>query len=294
VTRLENVELDIPMADDKAQKHPNSSLTLVQQQPHLHFFMTGITSGIGAHVLLKALSEGGSVTAIVRTNAQKRRLLLAHPQRLTLHVADLSDRARIGDIASVLQTQVFSHILLNAGSATLGKLEAVSPNAIAEMFEANLISHVILLNRLLPQALSNDSKIALVSSLTAKMPGTHYACYGISKAGLSYVAKALRMEHPTLRLLCVELGGVDSPFHDKARSAFSTRTRFKKVPDVGNRLYQALLRRNGHTTLYWDFALLSAIFTHFSAVLIWCYGLWARRPSRIDLTYSSKQNERVK
>jgi NAD(P)-dependent dehydrogenase (short-subunit alcohol dehydrogenase family) len=275
------------MADDRAQKHLSSHPTLGQQEPHLHFFMTGVSSGIGAYVLLKALSEGGSVTAIVRTDAQKRRLLLAHPQRLTLHVADLSDRARIGDIAAVLQTQAFSHILLNAGSATLGKLAAVSPHAIAEMFEANLISHVILLNRLLPQALSNDSKIALVSSLTAKMPGTHYACYGISKAGLSYAAKALRIEYPMLRILCVELGGVDSPFHDKARSAFSTRARFKKVPEVGNRLYQALLRRNGNTTLYWDFALLSAIFTHFSAVLIWCYGLWARRMSVTDRRVAS-------
>jgi short-subunit dehydrogenase len=274
-------------------KELRSAANLAQNKSQLDIFMTGISSGIGAQVLRKALSDGASVTAIVRTDAQKQELLSLHPQRLTLHVADLSDRARLGDIASAMQTQVFSHILLNAGYATLGKLAVLSPNAIGDMFEANLISQIILLNRLLPNALSHDSKIALVSSLTATMPGTHYACYGISKAGLSYAAKALRMEYPKLRLLCVELGAVDSPFHEKARSTFANRARFKKVPEVGDRLYQALLYRNGNTTLFWDFALLRAIFTHFSALLIWGYRFWATRLSRTTAT-SNKYLERVK
>lgn len=230
-------------------------------------FITGLTSGIGEVVLGRALADGHSVTGIVRSEEQKKHLLAAHPQRLMLYVADLRDSEAVLDIAHQLGEVSFSHILLNAGYAELGKLHEISEDSIFDMFEANLISHVLLLKNLLPSALANDSKICIVSSMSARIPGSNYAVYGMSKSALSYLVDALAFEYPRLRTLCVEIGGIATPFHTKAKSAFDL-ARFKPQEETGNRLYQALLKREGFTTLYWDWAITRFVLMHFHGLII--------------------------
>ena len=240
-----------------------------------HIFMTGLTSGIGEIVLKKALADGHSVMGIVRSEEQKKHLLVAYPERLTLYVADLRDGDSVLDIAHNLRSIRFSHILLNAGYAELGKLHEISEESIFDMFEANLVSHVMLLKNLLPSCLANDTKICIVSSMAARIPGSNYATYGMAKAALSYLVDALAFEYPKLRTLCVEIGGVATPFHTKAKSGFDL-AHFKPQEETGKRLYQALLKREGFTTLYLDWAVLRFVLIHFHGLIMrlgrWKYG----------------------
>ncbi len=237
-----------------------------------HIFMTGLTSGIGEVVLKKALADGHSVTGIVRSEEQKKHLLAAYPQRLTLYVADLRDGDSVLDIAHQLQSIRFNHILLNAGYAELGKLHEISEESIFDMVEANLVSHVMLLKNLLPSCLANDTKICIVSSMSARIPGSNYAIYGMAKAALSYLVDALAFEYPKLHTLCVEIGGVATPFHTKAKSGFNVSS-FKPQEETGNRLYHAILHKTGFTTLYLDWAVLRFVLIHFHG-LIMRLGRW--------------------
>lgn len=232
-----------------------------------HIFMTGITSGMGGVVLRLALADGHSVTGIVRTAEQKTHLLTEYPERLMLHIADLRDGDSVLDIAHQLKIHSFSHILLNAGYAELGKLHEISEESIFDMFEANLVSHVMLLKNLLPSCITNDTKICIVSSMSARIPGNNYATYGMSKSALSYLVDALAFEYPKLRTLCVEIGGVATPFHTKAHSAFNVKS-FKPQEETGKRLYAAMLKREGFTTLYWDWALLCFLLIHFHGFIM--------------------------
>ncbi|MDE3036933.1 MAG: SDR family oxidoreductase [Pseudomonadota bacterium] len=230
-------------------------------------FITGITSGIGQEVLRLALADGFRAVGVVRSEAQKQALLAAYPERLALHVADLRQRDSVYVVAEQVNGTAFSHILLNAGYAELGKLHEITHESMADMLEANLIGHTLLLKSLLPQCIPNRTRLCLVSSLAARMPGRNYATYGMAKAGLSYLAEALALEYPALRILCVEIGGVATPFHQKCDSGFSVK-QFKTQEETGKRLYKALLRRQGFTTLYWDWALARWLFLHFRAPII--------------------------
>jgi short-subunit dehydrogenase len=237
-----------------------------------HIFMTGLTSGIGEVALKRALADGHSVTGIVRSEEQKKHLLAAYPKQLTLYVADLRDGNSVLDIAHQLQSIRFSHILLNAGYAELGKLHEISEESIFDMVEANLVSHVMLLKNLLPSCIANDTKICIVSSMSTRIPGSNYATYGMAKSALSYLVDALAFEYPKLRTLCVEIGGVATPFHTKAKSGFDL-ARFKPQEETGKRLYRALLEREGVTTLYLDWAILRFVLIHFHG-LIMRLGRW--------------------
>jgi short-subunit dehydrogenase len=224
--------------------------------------INGFTSGLGQEVLRLALADGFSVVGVVRTEQQRQELLRAHPERLVLHVADLRDRAAVAVVANKLTGKHFSHILLNAGYADLGRLHEISDESLWGMLDANLISHMILLKHILAGHVSEPTARCFVSSVVARLPGTRYATYGLGKAAVSYLARAIALEYPSVRVLCVEIGGVDTPFHTKARSNYDT-SRFKTQRETGRRLYRALLMREGITSLYWDWAILRFLCSHF-------------------------------
>jgi uncharacterized protein len=233
-----------------------------------HIFMTGLTSGIGQVVLERVLAEGHFVTGIVRQVSQKQDLGDRYPDQLQLFVADLCGPTAITTIAPQIRDQKFTHILLNAGYAEFGRLHEMSEQGIQDTMQANLISHLLLVKHLIPNCLIHNTKLCLVSSLTARIPGPNYASYGIAKAGISYLVDALALEYPKLRTLCVEIGGVDTAFHAKAKSSYDRR-RFKSAAGVGKRLYHAMQSQQGFTTLYWDWACQRSLLIYFHRPIMW-------------------------
>jgi uncharacterized protein len=235
-------------------------LTKVKHLPG-HLFITGLSSGLGAQVLQHAMAAGYEVTGVVRTPLQKTSLLAQYPEHLNLHIADLRDSSTVNALAEGLRAEAFTHLLLNAGYAEMGKLHELSQQSIRDMFEVNIVSYTHLLNGLLPGCLKNDTKVCFVGSLAAHVPGSGYASYSVAKAAVGALAGSLAMEYPQLRTLCIEMGGVATPFHAKAQSGFNMQS-FKPLPETGLRLFNAMLHKEGVATLYAQWAVLRWLAIH--------------------------------
>jgi short-subunit dehydrogenase len=222
------------------------------------FLLTGVTSGIGSVVLRRCLEDGHEVCAVVRTAAQQQKLQHQFPA-LELFVADLASRDQVRSILPELQARTFDYVLLNAGCANVSAFHEQSEQEIDDVLEANLLTNMRIVRVLLPGIREHGAKLVLVSSIVARVPGRTFAAYAVSKAGLSHFYACLSLEYPDVPLLCVEIGPVETPFHDKAKLKLEKKTGFKQQDVIGERLYWAILNRTGVTTLAADWACLRKI-----------------------------------
>ena len=202
-------------------------------------FLTGVTSGIGAIVLRECIRDGRRVLVLVRSEEQGRALRQEHGDQVESLVADLRFPAQTSALSETLRTRRFDQVLLNAGYAVLGPFADVSADDFDAMIEANLLANTRLVRALLPGLRESKGKLTIVSSIVARLPGRDYAAYGVAKAGLSHFAQSLRLEEPELKLLCLEIGGVNSEFHQKSRSSFRVE-KFKSTRTIGRRVYRAM------------------------------------------------------
>lgn len=218
------------------------------------FLLTGVTSGIGSVVLCRCLADGHTVCAVVRSDEQRQRLRQAYPDNLDIEVAELADRVQVSDLVARLQSRTFDYVLLNAGCAQIGAYHEQSMDDIDTVMQANLLSNMQIVHGLLPMIRRQRARVIFVSSIVARVPGRDYAAYAVSKAGLSHFYAALSLEYPEIPMLCVEIGPVHTDFHEKAKLQLESRRGFKAQDLIGNRLYDAMLRRTGVTTLAFDWA----------------------------------------
>ena len=84
-----------------------------------------------------------------------------------------------------------------------------------ETYQLNLISFNVLYTVLRPYLTSN-AHIVGISSQAAFSTQANAAHYGASKAGFYALMNALRLESPNLHIMTVNVGPIDTPFHQKA------------------------------------------------------------------------------
>lgn len=225
------------------------------------FLITGVTSGIGKKLLKKIWQDGHTIDALVRNDAQRSALLLEYPERLNIYVCELRDAGSVEKLAEGVANNNYTHVVLNAGTARMGKIHETTPDGINEVFQVNLFSNMSLLRHLCPKLDKDRATVCLVSSLAAHMPGANYAAYGMSKSALTYLANALSIEYRNIRVLCAEIGGVNTPFHTKNKSGFDA-TKFRDADETAERIYRALTtKKRGTITLFtsWTVARLALI-----------------------------------
>lgn len=220
--------------------------------------ITGVTSGIGHEVMKLCLAEDIKITGVVRTAQQLEQFAKEFPS-IKFLVADLSDPNQVQSLVSKLKTQQFDYILLNAGYAQVGTFHELSEDSIDVMININLLTNMKLVHALLPRALDVGSKITMVSSMVAHMPGGNYASYAVSKAGLSHFHRCLRREYPKLPLLCIEIGAVDTPMHEKSGNKVTNKKMFKSRDMIAQKLWHAVKHQTGVKTLSWDWMIIRRI-----------------------------------
>lgn len=232
------------------------------------FLITGVTSGIGEKLLKKIWQDGHTIDALVRNDTQGRALLLEYPERLNIYVCELRDADSVEKLAERVANNNYTHVVLNAGTASMGKIHETTPDALTEIFQVNLFSNLSFLRHLCPKLNKNAATVCLVSSLAARIPGNNYAAYGMSKASVSYLANALSLEYPNIRVLCAEIGGVNTPFHAKSRSGFDAE-KFRSADATAQRLYRALTsNRQGNITLFPSWAAARLALVHFLPLIL--------------------------
>lgn len=161
-----------------------------------HLLLTGASSGIGAATLRVAVAAGWRVSAVAR------RLDLMQAQAASLPVgsclplaADVCDAAALATAVAraVASFGPIDALVANAGRGLDGELLEISPEALTELFDLNLVGvhRCVLATR---PHWAPGACIVLVASVASSLPIPRMGAYCASKAALASYAAALRME----------------------------------------------------------------------------------------------------
>jgi uncharacterized protein len=214
--------------------------------------ITGASSGIGrvfAHALAR---RGMSVVLVARSEERLRALATKLSQRYGVRAevisADLSQQDAIGHIQREVKLLglVIDLLINNAGFATNGYFEALSPERDHDQVMVDVTAVVDLTHAVVPALLERSPGAAIinVASTAGFQPLPYMAVYGASKAFVLSFSQALAEEYRTrgLRVLALCPGATETAFFDVAgeSASFGRRRTPEQVVATGLR---ALERR---------------------------------------------------
>ncbi len=164
--------------------------------------LTGACGGIGQAVS-SALTQAGASLMLVgrspaRLAAQARALMRgadASRPRVEWYAGDLTRPGSIAGLAEAAASWGGNVLVHNAGIASFGRLESLSPLGVMETVHTNLVAPMLLTQALLPhlRGLPRAQVVCMGSALgRIGLPG--YSAYSASKFGLRGFAEALRRE----------------------------------------------------------------------------------------------------
>lgn len=130
-------------------------------------------------------TEGGIGEAI--TNRFRSRFDVACPPPEDLDVTDFNQIMEYMD-----KWGGYSHVVYCAGVQYLGRLDALDPNEIKDIFDVNVIGFINLMAALTRQ--QDMGKVCAVSSLAGRVPMTGSIGYCSSKAALNHAVRCAARE----------------------------------------------------------------------------------------------------
>lgn len=170
--------------------------------------ISGASSGIGLAAAQQLIKQGNRVQGIARdfSNTQC--------EGLEKIVCDLSELDNLPDeLANV--TVIPDVLILNAGYGRFGGLEQFSYQQIRHLIDTNLVSNLFLIKHFLPSMKKNGGgDIVVVGSESALHGGKAGTVYCASKFALRGLTQSLRKDNPSMRVILVNPGAVDSDFFD--------------------------------------------------------------------------------
>jgi short-subunit dehydrogenase len=193
--------------------------------------ITGASSGIG-RAFAHALAERGMSVVLVARSEERLRVLaseLSERYKIRAEVipADLSGEDAIRQVQNEVQQHGLAIDLLvnNAGFATNGYFEALSPERDHEQVMVDVTAVVDLTHAFVPALLERSPGAAIINiaSTAAFQPLPYMAVYGASKAFVLSFSQALAEEYRTrgLRVLALCPGATETAFFDVAGEAAS-------------------------------------------------------------------------
>ncbi|HGO3487685.1 SDR family oxidoreductase [Staphylococcus aureus] len=205
-----------------------------------HFIVTGGTSGLGLSIVRKLLENKVHVTLLVR-DVDKATRIFDQELGKTINVIPCD----LNDLKSIQALQFEDNTLFDGFiySAGLGYFKSISDHSFSEMIETyqlNLISFNVLYTVLRPYLTSN-AHIVGISSQAAFSTQANAAHYGASKAGFYALMNALRLESPNLHIMTVNVGPIDTPFHQKADPSMKYAKKMGKIMLDANQLAEDII-----------------------------------------------------
>ncbi|MBO0654326.1 SDR family oxidoreductase [Streptomyces triculaminicus] len=194
--------------------------------------VTGASSGIGQATALQLAGAGYEVFATVRSEEKADKLRARAEEegtRLRTMVLDVTDGARCADVFAEIAGLTGGGpwaVVNNAGTALPGAIEDVDEDQARRLMEVNLHAPARIARLVLPAMRHRgDGRIVNVSSVAARAVMPFAGWYSTSKAGLSALSHALRMEAAPwgVRVVLVEPGFHASPMLENAADAFERR-----------------------------------------------------------------------
>ncbi|GHG61561.1 SDR family oxidoreductase [Streptomyces griseocarneus] len=194
--------------------------------------VTGASSGIGRATALRLVGAGYEVFATVRSEEKADELRARAEEegaRLRTMVLDVADGARCADVFADIAGLTGGGpwaVVNNAGTALPGAIEDVDEEQARRLMEVNLHAPARIARLVLPAMRHRgDGRIVNVSSVAARAVMPFAGWYSASKAGLSALTHALRMEAAPwgVRVVLVEPGFHASPMLENAADSFERR-----------------------------------------------------------------------
>jgi 3-oxoacyl-[acyl-carrier protein] reductase len=161
--------------------------------------VTGASKGIGFAIANTLAKEGGSLAICAREQGlldQAAERLRALGAKVFSQSVDVTDAEALGNFVSASATALggLDAVVANAGGSSGGSIAESTAQDWVDTFELN-VGHAASLLRSATPFLEKSSAPAavLISSISGSKPAPH-AQYGVSKAGLIYLAAALARE----------------------------------------------------------------------------------------------------
>jgi len=215
----------------------------------LHWFITGISSGLGRALADAALNRGDRVTGTVRAAAARTAFLAAHPQRATVPLLDVTDESAVRAVvaAAEAETGPIDILVNNAGYGLIAGVEEASLSEIRAQFEVNVFGAVAVMQAVLPfMRHRRAGRIINISSISGLVGWAALGIYSGSKFALEGIVETLAQEVAPLgiHVTLIEPGGFRTDFAGRSR-AESERQIADYEPSVGaNR--RILTQHAGH------------------------------------------------
>lgn len=186
--------------------------------------ITGAGGAIGTATARRMAAEGWRVFATQRT---------ASGDAVQLDVCDGASIRRARDeVAGELGENGLHGLVNNAGLSVDGPLELLSADDLRHQLEVNVIGAHAVTRAFLPLLRRGQGRIVNVGGAAGRLALPMFGALSASKAALSALSDALRMElrHQGVAVVYIEPGAIESPFFVK--SSASARTRLSRDADA--------------------------------------------------------------
>ncbi|GDY29802.1 SDR family NAD(P)-dependent oxidoreductase [Gandjariella thermophila] len=195
------------------------------QPPCRTALITGCSSGIG-HALAEQLAARGLTVYATARDPETLADLAARGIRTDrLDVTDPDSVAAVRDRLRAAGERV-ELLVNNAGYGLMGPAVDIDPAELRHQFEVNVFGLLRTTQAFAPDmADAGGGRVVNVSSISAVVPTPFAGAYCASKAAVSALSDALRMELAPfgVQVITLEPGGVRSRFGDTARDRLALR-----------------------------------------------------------------------
>ena len=181
--------------------------------------VTGSTRGIGRAIGLALLQQGCDVVFHYRRDTARSQALAQELEeaglsgRYQLIRADLSSMDGLEQLDGALEPRFRTpdYLVLNVGATRRGRLDQLRPEDWEEVLRTNLTVPLFLIQRWASR-IRPGGCVLFVGSVLGEYPHATSLPYGVSKAGIHYLTRALvkEFEGAGVRVNCVAPGFVDT------------------------------------------------------------------------------------
>lgn len=176
-------------------------------------FLTGASSGIGLETGKRLAQRGHEVWGTSRDATRLPELARFHRVEMDLLQPE---SIRTGFDRAIQQAGAFDVLINNAGAGRFGPLEKIADEAIRDQWQLLVHAPLELIRLALPKMREQGRGLIInVSSLAARFPIPFMAPYSVSKAALTAMSAALRVElaHTPIQVVDLQPGDTQSSFH---------------------------------------------------------------------------------
>lgn len=181
------------------------------------WFITGVSSGFGRELSEQLLDRGDRVVGTVRRADTVADLVGQHPERLHVHILDVTDTTAIRDIvdrsfAALGQVDV---VVSNAGYGLFGAAEELSDEQVDHIIATNLTGSIQLIRAALPHLRAQGGgRIIQLSTYGGQVAFAGNSMYHATKWGIEGFVESVAQEVAPfgIGMTLIEPGGARTEF----------------------------------------------------------------------------------